>query len=95
LTFRRADHVLVAVTDWPIAMKTPVSGILAVFGGMIAASLLGIFVIPGLYVLFQSLREWVKKVAAANTETPPLDESALVAHAGAEAGSGQQSPTPR
>ena len=32
----------------------------AVFGGMIAASFLGIFVIPGLYVLFQSLREWVK-----------------------------------
>ena len=28
-----------------------------VFGGMIAASFLGIFVIPPLYVLFQSLRE--------------------------------------
>jgi len=32
----------------------------AVFGGMIAASFLGIFVIPGLYVAFQSYREWVK-----------------------------------
>ena len=29
----------------------------AVFGGMIAASLLGIFVIPGLYVAFQTFRE--------------------------------------
>jgi len=28
-----------------------------VFGGMIAASGLGIFVIPGLYVVFQTLRE--------------------------------------
>src|SRR5439155_6932347 len=32
----------------------------AVFGGMLAASFLGIFVIPGLYVSFQTLREKVK-----------------------------------
>jgi hydrophobe/amphiphile efflux-1 (HAE1) family protein len=32
----------------------------AVFGGMIAASFVGIFVIPGLYVAFQTLREKVK-----------------------------------
>jgi hydrophobic/amphiphilic exporter-1 (mainly G- bacteria), HAE1 family len=32
----------------------------AVFGGMIAASFLGIFVIPGLYVTFEGLRETVK-----------------------------------
>ena len=32
----------------------------AVFGGMIAASCLGIFVIPGLYVAFQTFREKVK-----------------------------------
>ncbi len=32
----------------------------AVFGGMIAASCLGIFVIPGLYVAFQRFRETVK-----------------------------------
>ena len=32
----------------------------AVFGGMIAASCLGIFVIPGLYVAFQRFREKVK-----------------------------------
>ena len=34
----------------------------AVFGGMVAASFLGIFVIPGLYVLFQTLRERVKNL---------------------------------
>ncbi len=32
----------------------------AVFGGMIAASCLGIFVIPGLYVAFQTFREKIK-----------------------------------
>src|SRR5262249_28182126 len=58
----------------------------AVFGGMIAASFLGIFVIPGLYVLFQSLQEWVKKIAAANAKKPPLDEGAP-AKAKAEAAS--------
>jgi multidrug efflux pump len=31
-----------------------------VFGGMIAASLIGIFVIPPLYVVFQWLREWLR-----------------------------------
>ncbi len=35
----------------------------AVFGGMIAAALVGIFVIPMLYVVFQSLRERVKRMA--------------------------------
>jgi multidrug efflux pump subunit AcrB len=34
----------------------------AVFGGMLAASLLGIFLIPVLYVVFQWLREKVKSV---------------------------------
>jgi HAE1 family hydrophobic/amphiphilic exporter-1 len=32
-----------------------------VFGGMLGATLVGIFFIPVLYVAFQSLREWVKK----------------------------------
>ena len=32
----------------------------AVFGGMMAASLVGIFLIPVLYVVFQRMREWVK-----------------------------------
>jgi hydrophobe/amphiphile efflux-1 (HAE1) family protein len=45
----------------------------AVFGGMIAASFLGIFVIPGLYVALQSLRESVKGMAGGppQAETKP------------------------
>lgn len=31
-----------------------------VFGGMVAASLVGVFIIPSLYVLFQTSREWLK-----------------------------------
>jgi multidrug efflux pump subunit AcrB len=38
-----------------------------VFGGMIAASVLGIFVIPMLYVVFQGLRERVKGRERAKT----------------------------
>jgi hydrophobe/amphiphile efflux-1 (HAE1) family protein len=34
-----------------------------VFGGMILASLVGIFVIPPLYVTFQAMREWVRASA--------------------------------
>ena len=45
----------------------------AVFGGMLAASVVGIFLIPVLYVAFQSLREKVKgggeKKPAAKPET--------------------------
>ena len=40
----------------------------AVFGGMIAASFLGIFVIPGLYVTFESLRERIKGLGKAKKE---------------------------
>jgi multidrug efflux pump subunit AcrB len=32
----------------------------AVFGGMLAASSIGIFLVPMLYVTFQGWREWVK-----------------------------------
>jgi multidrug efflux pump subunit AcrB len=54
----------------------------AVFGGMIAAACIGIFMIPVLYVVFQRLREWGKgakdeqpahaaePAAAAPAETP-------------------------
>jgi len=35
----------------------------AVFGGMVAARFIGIFVIPGLYVLFQTLRERVRSLS--------------------------------
>jgi len=43
----------------------------AVFGGMIAASFLGIFVIPGLYVTFQSMRERLKAIGKPKPETKP------------------------
>ncbi|MBS0562231.1 MAG: efflux RND transporter permease subunit, partial [Proteobacteria bacterium] len=33
----------------------------AVFGGMIGASAIGIFLIPMLYVVFQTVREWTKR----------------------------------
>ena len=43
----------------------------AVFGGMLAASLLGIFLIPVLYVVFQHLREWVKARFGSKPGTAP------------------------
>ncbi len=42
----------------------------AVFGGMLAASFLGIFVIPGLYVVFQSFREKVKSMGGGKAPAP-------------------------
>jgi len=39
-----------------------------VFGGMIAAALVGIFVIPMLYVVFQRLREHATRPAASPTQ---------------------------
>jgi len=51
---------------------------MSVFGGMIAASFIGIFVIPGLYVVFQTLREkahaWTGTAAGAPAQqdsSPP------------------------
>jgi len=43
----------------------------AVFGGMVTASFLGIFVIPGLYVMFQTLRERVKNLSKRSTPVIP------------------------
>ncbi|MGI1663116.1 efflux RND transporter permease subunit [Palleronia sp. KMU-117] len=42
-----------------------------VFGGMLAAALVGVFLIPALYVLFQTGREWVKgrTAGAGGTQT--------------------------
>ena len=54
----------------------------AVFGGMMAASFLGIFVIPGLYVLFQSLRENIKKLS--NRQSPLTAEPHQVPDKAAE-----------
>ena len=42
----------------------------SVFGGMIAASCLGIFVIPGLYVVFQQLREKLKGLGKPKPAAP-------------------------
>jgi len=52
-----------------------------VFGGMLAGSLIGVFAIPPLYVLFQSLRERIKakygagKSPAAAQDSPPRSDS--------------------
>lgn len=47
----------------------------AVFGGMLAASSIGIFLIPMLYVVFQNMREWTKArfggKAKATPHAPP------------------------
>ena len=42
----------------------------AVFGGMIAASLIGVFLIPGLYVVFQKMRERIKGERAVAKPAP-------------------------
>jgi multidrug efflux pump subunit AcrB len=41
-----------------------------VAGGMLAAALVGIFVIPALYVVFQTMREWVKARVGGATPAP-------------------------
>ena len=43
----------------------------AIFGGMLAASFLGIFVIPGLYVLLETIRERVKSLAGVRQQIAP------------------------
>ena len=50
-----------------------------VFGGMIAASFLGIFVIPPLYVTFQGLRERLKPSSRPRPGAPAT-EQAMVHH---------------
>ncbi|MEM1072957.1 MAG: multidrug efflux RND transporter permease subunit [Pseudomonadota bacterium] len=41
----------------------------AVFGGMLAATVIGVVVVPILYVLLQSLREWIKGTGKSSEET--------------------------
>jgi|SRR5579863_599697 len=41
-----------------------------VFGGMLAASIFGVFIIPMLYVVFQTLRECVGGSAKASADAP-------------------------
>src|SRR5260221_11046954 len=43
----------------------------AIFAALLAASFLGIFVIPGLYVLLQTLREKVKSLAGGQRQIAP------------------------
>ena len=51
-----------------------------VFGGMLAASFIGIFAIPALYVIFQSIREKLRvsarPVVAAPEKRVPADHPA-------------------
>ncbi|MGO4572393.1 efflux RND transporter permease subunit [Microvirga sp. 2TAF3] len=47
-----------------------------VFGGMILASFVGIFVIPPLYVTFQALREKVKRTGRSEKPMPQADAAA-------------------
>ena len=51
-----------------------------VFGGMLAASLIGILMIPALYVVFQSMREWVK--GRGGRKTQRADEAVAAAGTG-------------
>jgi hydrophobe/amphiphile efflux-1 (HAE1) family protein len=46
----------------------------AVFGGMLAASSIGIFLIPMLYVSFQHMREWAKARLSGNRSRPQAAE---------------------
>jgi HAE1 family hydrophobic/amphiphilic exporter-1 len=48
-----------------ISVSGVFSALQSVFGGMIAASFLGIFLIPVLYVVFQQFRERIKRTKAA------------------------------
>ena len=45
-----------------------------VFGGMIAASFIGIFVIPPLYVLFQGLRERAWRILSGKEKKTPAGQ---------------------
>lgn len=48
---------------------------------MLAASFLGIFVIPGLYVVFQSFREKVKSMSGSKAPPPkPAEGTADAKH---------------
>jgi HAE1 family hydrophobic/amphiphilic exporter-1 len=45
----------------------------AVFGGMLAATLIGVILVPVLYALLQSLREWIK---GTKDDPGPAEETA-------------------
>ncbi|MCB2190107.1 MAG: efflux RND transporter permease subunit [Deltaproteobacteria bacterium] len=49
---------------------------LTVCAGMVAATVMGILIVPPLYVLFQGLREYIKGTLFASKEQPPQQEAA-------------------
>jgi len=50
----------------------------SVFGGMIAASLIGIFLIPGLYVIVQTVREFIHGQGGTPSTPSPHEQDALL-----------------
>ena len=48
---------------------------IAVFGGMLAATVLGVIIVPVLYVLLQSLREWIKGTGPTAGNAPAQPEA--------------------
>jgi Cu/Ag efflux pump CusA len=58
----------------PLVIATGASKFVStpVFGGMLFASLLGIFVIPPLYVMFQAIRERLQPGSRPLTEGKPV-----------------------
>ncbi|MGI9372040.1 MAG: efflux RND transporter permease subunit [Hyphomicrobiales bacterium] len=61
---------LVVATGAGAASRVSVG--MTVFGGMMAATVLGVVFIPVLYVVFQSMREWVK--GGQKTPPPPVTD---------------------
>ena len=51
-----------------------------VFGGMIAAAVFGIFVIPMLYVVFQRMREWTARQRVPGGDLERLPGTTSTAH---------------
>jgi AcrB/AcrD/AcrF family len=69
----------------------------AVFGGMLIGTILGVLVVPSFYVVFQRLSEWLQPVPAAvgvgmPATMPAGDGSAMPAPIPAEDGSAVRAP---
>ena len=69
-----AAHQAVEDAGLPLSMPEPErAGVVVgtgVAGGMLAAAVVGIFIIPALYVLFQVMRERIKRLAGARETAP-------------------------
>jgi HAE1 family hydrophobic/amphiphilic exporter-1 len=55
---------------------------LPVLGGMLAASIIGVFMIPMLYVVFQGLREWTSRGGRGRKDGDGLATAAPSPHPG-------------